>query len=66
MGNPLQNPAVHYGIGLCSAAVLVFAAVQFLDGTTQLVVLAIAVFELVVTPQILKRAGEQAERAEGT
>jgi hypothetical protein len=59
MSNPLQKPAVHYGLGLMSAAVLAFVAFQFLDGTIQLVVLAIAAVELVVTPQILKRAGEQ-------
>ncbi|MDQ2053528.1 MULTISPECIES: hypothetical protein [Halobellus] len=56
MSPPLERPIVRYGMGFSSAAVLTFVAVTFLDGTTQLLVLGLAVLEILVVPQILKRA----------
>ncbi|MWG35553.1 hypothetical protein [Halomarina oriensis] len=64
MSNPLQKPVVHYGMGLLSAAVLLFVAFQFLDGTARYVVVVMAALEVTVVPQILKRAGEQSEPKE--
>ncbi|QPV62660.1 hypothetical protein I7X12_18335 [Halosimplex litoreum] len=54
--NPLANPAIRYGIGASGALVIAVVAYLFLDGTTQLVAYAVAVLDLLVTPQILKRA----------
>jgi hypothetical protein len=59
MSTPLQNPAVHYGIGLLSAVVLLVIAFLVLEGTARYVVAAMAAMEVVVTPQLLKRIGEQ-------
>lgn len=61
MSNPLQKPAVHYGMGLMTAAVLLIVAFLFLEGTAQYVAVGLAALEVTVVPQILKRAGEQAE-----
>jgi hypothetical protein len=40
-----------------SAGVVVVVALTLLDGTMQLAALGIAAIEVLVTPQILKRAG---------
>jgi hypothetical protein len=61
VSSPFENPLVRYGMGAASAAVLVFAAFAFTDGTVRYVLLGIAAFELVVFPQILKYAVENAE-----
>ncbi|GGL36412.1 hypothetical protein EFA46_012570 (plasmid) [Halarchaeum sp. CBA1220] len=53
--NPFTNPAIRYAIGLSGALVIAFVAYSFLDGTTQLIAYAIAVLDLLVTPQILKQ-----------
>jgi hypothetical protein len=55
-GNPFSSPAVRYGIGASGALVVAFVAYAFLDGTVQLVAYLIAALDLIVTPQILKRA----------
>ncbi|AFK21095.1 hypothetical protein E6P09_18175 (plasmid) [Haloferax mediterranei ATCC 33500] len=60
MSSPLSNPFVHYGIGLSSTAILVFIAFTFVDGITRWLMLGIAVLELTVAPQILKRVGQAA------
>ncbi|MFC4447696.1 hypothetical protein [Halorussus aquaticus] len=59
MDSPFENPAVRYGMGLSSAAVLVFVALSFLDGITRWFVLGMAVLEVVLVPQLLKRAMAQ-------
>ncbi|WP_134669971.1 hypothetical protein [Halorussus marinus] len=59
MSNPLETPLVRYGMAASSAAILVIVAFAFLDGTMRLLVLGMAVLEIAVVPQILKRAAEQ-------
>jgi hypothetical protein len=54
--HPFANPLVRHGIGLSGAVVVALVAYLFLDGTVQLVAYAIAALDLLVTPQILKRA----------
>jgi hypothetical protein len=58
--NPLLNPVLRYGMATTSAAVVLVIAFLFLDGTARLVAVGIAVLEALVTPMILKRAGEVA------
>jgi len=57
MSSVLQNPLVHYGIPVMNAGIVVVVALTLLDGTMQLAALGIAAVEILVTPQILKRAG---------
>ena len=57
MSSILQNPLVHYGIPVMNAGIVVVVALTLLDGTMQLAALGIAAVEILVTPQILKRAG---------
>ena len=57
--NPLLNPVFRYGMAATSAAIVLVVAFLFLDGTARLVAVGIAVLEVLVTPMILKRAGEQ-------
>ena len=54
--NPFANPVVRYGIGLSGALVVAAVGYLYLEGTTQLLAYVIAVLDLLVTPQILKRA----------
>ncbi|MFW6320849.1 MAG: hypothetical protein ACOC0Z_03280 [Halohasta sp.] len=54
-----RNPAVRWAIGLQDAIVVAAVAYFFLDGTTQVAAYVVAVFDLVATPLILKRAAEQ-------
>ncbi len=58
MSSPFENPAVRYGMGMSSAAILVIVAFVFLDGIARWFVLGLAVIEVLVVPQILKRAME--------
>lgn len=55
--NPFANPLVRHGIGVAGAVTIAFVAFAFLDGTVRLVALGVAVLDLLVTPQVLKRAG---------
>ena len=52
----LGKPLVHYGLPAISASVVVLIAFTLLDGTIQLAALGIAAVELLVVPQVLKRA----------
>jgi hypothetical protein len=54
--NPFASPLVRYGIGASGALIVAFVAYSYLDGTIQLLAYAVAVLDLLVTPQILKRA----------
>ncbi|MFC7141859.1 hypothetical protein ACFQMA_18740 [Halosimplex aquaticum] len=54
--NLLANPLFRYGVGASGAAMVAAVAYLYLEGTTQLVAYAIAVLDIVVTPQILKWA----------
>lgn len=54
--NPFANPVLRYGIGLSGAVVVAAVGYLYLEGTTQLLAYLIAVLDLLVTPQILKRA----------
>ncbi|RCU47496.1 hypothetical protein DU504_09415 [Haloplanus salinus] len=54
--SPLANPVVRHAVGATGAIAVVAVAYLFLDGTVQLAAYAIAALDLVVTPQILKRA----------
>lgn len=58
MASVLENPVVHYGVPIVNAAIIVAIALTLLDGTVRWVALGIAAVEVVVTPQILKRAGQ--------
>ncbi|WP_226041881.1 hypothetical protein [Natrinema sp. DC36] len=57
MSSAFDSPAIRYGMGLSSAAILTVVALAFLDGTMRWLVLGLAVLEITVIPQILKRAG---------
>ncbi|WP_338730267.1 hypothetical protein [Haladaptatus sp. DJG-WS-42] len=59
MASPLENPALRYGIGLSSAAVIAIVAFLYLHGTVQLVAYGMAAFEAVAVPQILKLSATQ-------
>ncbi|MFC6765063.1 hypothetical protein [Natrinema soli] len=54
----LRNPAVRWGIGLSSGAMVAAIGLLVLEGTTQLLVFGIAVFDTISTPLILKQAVE--------
>jgi len=56
MSSPLDSAAVRYGIALFNAILVAAIAFLFLSGTVRLVALGIAVLEVLVTPQIMKRA----------
>ena len=56
MPSPFASPLVRYGMSFVSAAVVAVVAFTLLEGTIRYVALGIAALELVVTPQILKRA----------
>jgi hypothetical protein len=65
--NLLTNPYFRYGQAAMSAVVI--AAMAFLvveDGTMRMLMLSIAALDVVVTPQILKRAGENAAGGTGS
>lgn len=54
--NPFSNPVLRYAIGLSGALVVAAVGYLYLDGTAQLLAYVIAVLDLLVTPQVLKRA----------
>jgi hypothetical protein len=57
MSAPFSNPAIRYGITFINAAIISVIAFTILDGTIRWVALGIAALEVVITPQILDRAG---------
>lgn len=56
MPSILERPVFHYGMPAMSASVVGLVALAFLDGTMQLAAFGIAAVELLVVPQVLKRA----------
>jgi hypothetical protein len=54
--NPFSNPLVRHGVGAVGALAIAVVAFTFLEGTVRLVALGVAVLDLLVTPQVLKRA----------
>ncbi|GAB3020509.1 hypothetical protein [Natronobiforma cellulositropha] len=62
-----RNPAVRWGMGIASGAMIAAIAVFFLEGTMQLLVLGIAVVDALTTPWVLEQAieGEAGEDAAG-
>lgn len=56
MSNVLQNPAVQYGLPITNALVVAAVALFLLDGLVRNVALAVAALEVVVVPQVLRRA----------
>ncbi|ELY76689.1 hypothetical protein [Natrinema pallidum] len=54
----LRDPTVRWGIGLTTGVLVAAIALLFLEGTMQLLVLGIAVFDAISTPQFLKQAVE--------
>ncbi|MFP9062423.1 hypothetical protein ACLI4R_18130 [Natrialbaceae archaeon A-chndr2] len=57
--SPFHNPMVRHGVGIGGAALLVFIAVFFLEGTLMYLVLGLAVIDAVLTPRILEMAVEE-------
>ena len=51
-----QSPLVRYGIALPSAAIVVAIGFFVFDGIAQLFAFGLAAMEVLVLPQILKRA----------
>ena len=59
--NLLLNPAFRYGQAVMSALLVAAIGFYFIEDTfIRAVMLLIAAVDLVVTPQVLKRAGQQA------
>jgi len=56
MSSILQNPVVHYGLPAINAVVIALIAFVLLDGTVRLAALGVAAVEVLVVPQVLKRA----------
>jgi hypothetical protein len=56
MPSILERPAFHYGIPLVNAVIVAVIGFTVFSGLARLFVLALAVIEVVVVPQILKRA----------
>ncbi|WP_434522998.1 hypothetical protein [Halorubrum sp. AS12] len=57
MPSLLERPIVHYGVPLINASIIAAIGFTVFSGTERLVVLAIALVEVLVVPQVLKRAG---------
>ena len=56
MPSILEQPVFHYGIPLINAVVVAVIGFTVFTGVARLFALALAVIEVVVVPQILKRA----------
>jgi hypothetical protein len=56
MPSIFQNPIVRFGLPAVNAAIIAVIAFVLLEGTVRWVALGIAVLEVVVVPQVLKRA----------
>ena len=56
MPSILEQPVFHYGIPLINAVIVAVVGFVVFSGLARLLALAIAVVEVIVVPQILKRA----------
>jgi len=56
MPSILEQPAFHYGVPLMSAALVAVIGFTVFSGIERLLVLVIVAVELLVVPQVLKRA----------
>jgi hypothetical protein len=56
MASILERPAFHYGVPVIQAVIVAAIGVTVFSGVARLFALALAVMEVVVAPQILKRA----------
>lgn len=56
MPSILEQPAFHYGVPLINAAVIAVIGFTVFSGIERLVALVIVAVELLVVPQVLKRA----------
>jgi hypothetical protein len=56
MPSVLERPVFHYGIPFVNAVIVAVIGVTVFSGIARLFALAIAGIEVVVVPQILKRA----------
>jgi hypothetical protein len=64
--NLLTNPYFRYGQAATSALVIAALAILVIDdGTVRAMMLLVAALDLVVTPAILKRVGEDAATGTG-
>jgi len=54
----LRNPAVRWGIGLSNGLMIAAVGFLFFEGTVQLLLLGIGVFEVAFLPLFLKYAAE--------
>ena len=55
----LHNPAVRWGMGISGGLIVAAVGFLFLEGIPRLVAYGIALLDILVTPQILKKAAEQ-------
>jgi len=56
MPSIFENPLAQYGLPAVNALIITAVAFAFLDGIVRWVALGIAALEILVVPQILKRA----------
>jgi len=56
MSSMLERPMFHYGIPFVNAVIIAIIGLTLLSGVARLFALALAGMEIVVVPQILKRA----------
>lgn len=56
MPSILERPVFHYGIPLINAVIVAVIGVTVFSGFARLFTLALAAIEVLVVPQILKRA----------
>jgi len=54
----IRNPAVRWGFGLSGGLMIAAVALLFFEGTMQLLMLGVAVFDAAFTPLFLKYAAE--------
>jgi hypothetical protein len=56
MSSMLERPMFHYGVPFVNAVIIAIIGLTLFSGVARLFALALAGMEIVVVPQILKRA----------